>query len=144
MTTIKAEEVVTVEDASPFDEFPEMMDIDNVLAKERSMLLGLPAEILQHVLFHMDTGAFFIILLSCKIINGAAHAKHVLLHHLNRMPGLRLGLNDIDTSALFDLFRKRAARSLMGAGVSRFVIVYLRAKVARFLELLRRSHFLTT
>ena len=124
MSTTKREEIITIEDANPFNEFPEMMDIDNVLAKERSMLLGLPAEILQHVLYHMDTGAFFIILLSCKIIFGAAHSKSVLLHHLSRMPGLRLGLQDQGSLELLGIFRKRAARGFYGAGVSPISILF--------------------
>ena len=118
---MKAQEIISVEETSPFDEFPELVD-EGMLARERSHLLGLPPEILQHVLFHMDTGAFFTILFSCKIVFDAAYAKHVLLHHLGRMPGLRLGLRDLDSKALFALFRKRAAKGLYGAGVSYFSI----------------------
>ena len=141
MSTTKREELITVEDADPFNEFPEMMDIENVLAKERSLLLGLPAEILQHVLFHMDTGAFFIILLSCKIVFGAAHSKHVLLHHLSRMPGLRLGLQDQDSLALLGIFRKRAARGFYGAGVSSVSIMFpsWHLEITSILEITPRS-----
>ena len=131
MSTAKAPEDLTSGESSPFKEFPEFADLDNALARERSRLLGLPTELLQHVLLHTETGAFFTVLFTCKIVFYAAHAKHVLLHHINRMPGLRLGLKDLDTWSLFDLFRKRAAKGLYGADVScRESVAFLSENVA--------------
>lgn len=47
----------------------------------------------------------------------AAKARRIILHHLQNLPGLRLGLEHISTSQLWKLFRRRAAESLCGAGV---------------------------
>lgn len=115
---MKGEQVVTISEADASDEDTEMEDVETVPEAVRSLLLSLPAEVLQLVLFHADTGALFTSLLSCKTVFNAAQAKHVVLQHLNRMPGLRLGLQDLDTKLLFDTFRRRAAKGLYGAGVS--------------------------
>lgn len=118
---MKAQEVVIVNEAGPLEEDSEMKDAPDVIETEKSLLLSLPAEVLQLVLFHADTGALLTSLTSCKTVFDAAQAKHVLLQHLNRMPGLRLGLNDLDTSTLFDIFRQRAAKGIYAAGVSNVI-----------------------
>lgn len=115
---MKGEQVVTVSEADASEEDTEMKDVETVPEPDSSLLLSLPAEVLQLVFFHADTGALFTSLLSCKTVFDAAQAKHVVLQHLNRMPGLRLGLQDLDTKLLFDTFRRRAAKGLYGAGVS--------------------------
>ena len=118
MSAMKSQEVVIVEESGPSEEDVEMEDVENVPPPGRSLLLNLPPEILQLVLFHADTGALLTSLTSCKKLFDAAKAKHVVLQHMNRMPGLRLGLVDLDSKTLFDTFRQRAAKSLYAAGVS--------------------------
>ena len=115
---MKSPEDILVDEAAPLEEDIEMQDVDDVPAPGKSLLLNLPPEILQLVLFHADTGALLTSLTSCKKVFDAAKAKHVVLQHMNRMPGLRLGLVDLDSKTLFDTFRQRAAKSLYAAGVS--------------------------
>ena len=115
---MKGADVTVMETHDPFEEFPQMENIDAVLQRERSPLLSLPPEILQNILYHMDAPTCFVSLLSCTTIYEAAKTKRVLLRHLNRMPGLRLGLDsDLAALSLFESFRKRAAKSLCAAGV---------------------------
>ena len=114
---MKASEVFVVETENPFHEYPQMQDIDEILARERSPLLSLPAEVLQYVLFHTDAATYFTSLLSCRTVFEAAQPRRVVLRHLNRLPGLRLGLENLDSFRLFQLFRRRAAKSLCAAGV---------------------------
>lgn len=47
----------------------------------------------------------------------AAKARPTILHHLQNLPGLRLGLEHLSTVQLLGIFRKRAAQGLCGAGV---------------------------
>ena len=115
---MKPDNVVVVDESGPLDEDVEMQDIEDVPPPAKSLLLNLPPEILQLVLFHADTGALLASITSCKKVFDAAKAKHVVLQHMNRMPGLRLGLADLDSKTLFDTFRQRAAKSLYAAGVS--------------------------
>ena len=115
---MKAEDMVTVDESGPLEEDVEMQDVENVPPRGKSLLLNLPPEILQLVLFHADTGALLASLTTCKRVYDAAKAKHVVLQHMNRMPGLRLGLADLDSKTLFDTFRQRAAKGLYAAGVS--------------------------
>lgn len=131
---MKGEQVVIVNEADASDDDTEMQDVEAVPERVKSLLLSVPAEVLQLVLFHADTGALFTSLLSCKTIFDAAQAKHVVLQHLNRMPGLRLGLRDLDTKSLFDTFRRRAVKGLYGAGVSTmlFCLLTLRLDTPRF------------
>lgn len=130
---MKAEEVVIVNEAGPLEDI-EMKDVENLLPG-KSLLLNLPPEILQLVLFHADTGALLTGLTCCKKIFDAAKAKHVVLQHMNRMPGLRLGLADLDSKTLFDTFRQRAAKSLYAAGVSVPTLMFFFSTFALFLEI---------
>ena len=115
---MKAPEVSIMETGDPFEEFPQKMEnIDAILAIERSLFLSLPAEVLQHILFNMDPATYFTCLLSCKTVFEAAKSRRVVLHHLNRLLGLRLGLEHLDSLNLFESFRKRAAKSMVAAGV---------------------------
>lgn len=82
------------------------------------MLLDLPLEVLQTILWHMDPGTLFISLFTCREIFDAAKAKNVLLHQIGSFPGLRLGLvENLHTPDLLRSFRLRAADSLLGVGV---------------------------
>lgn len=102
----------------PFDGYPHSMeDLDAILAIERSRLLSLPTELLQYILLGMDTATYFTSLLSCKTVFEAAQSRRVVLHHLNRLPGLRLGLETLDSLNLFESLRKRCAKSMVAAGV---------------------------
>lgn len=103
-------------DDDPFDEYPDMEDIDAKLAIERSRLLCLPVEVLQLVLLNMDAATYFTSLRICKTVFEAAHSRRVILHHLNRLPGLRLGLESLDNGELLTSFRRRAAKALCAAG----------------------------
>lgn len=82
-----------------------------------SILLGLPLEVFQTIIWYMDAGTFFASLLTCKQFLKAAQCKPNLLRHLYNIPGLRLGLEDLSTSELQLQFRKRAAESGCAAGV---------------------------
>jgi hypothetical protein len=115
---MKAPEVSASETEHPFEEYPQkMQNIDAILAIERSFLLSLPAEVLQHILLHMDYATYFTCLLSCKTIFEAAKSRRIVLHHLGRMLGLRLGFKNLESVNLFESFRRRAAKSIVAAGV---------------------------
>lgn len=82
-----------------------------------SYLLELPLEILQLIFWHLDVATVYTSLLTCKKFVQAATSRRVILRHLQNLPGLRLGFEHMSTSQLWNLFRKRAAESLCGAGV---------------------------
>lgn len=89
------------------------------------MLLNLPPEVLQIILWHMDPGTLFISLFTCKQIFDAAKAKNVLLHQIGSIPGLRLGLGEnVRNPELLTEFRHRAAKTLLGVGVLADVAKY--------------------
>ena len=79
--------------------------------KQNSAFLRLPNELLQIITKHMDTGTFFASLLTSKRFLEVALSRPLLFHHLNRLPGLTLGLSDLSTPNLLLFFRKRAAQS---------------------------------
>lgn len=83
----------------------------------KTYLLDLPVEILQLIAWHMDVATFYTSLLTCKKFMDAAKARRIILRHVQHLPGLRLGFEHMSTLQLWDLFRKRAAESLCGAGV---------------------------
>lgn len=112
---MKTPEVSVMETDDP--ELPPADELFERGMKEMSPLLRLPAEVLQNVLFYMDSATFFTCLLSCRTVYQAAQSRRVVKHHLNRLPGLRLGLENLDNLNLFESFRRRAAKSLCGAGV---------------------------
>lgn len=85
--------------------------------REKKHLLDLPLELLQLIALHLDVATFFTSLLTCKRFMDAANARPTILRHLQNIPGLRLGLEHLSTLRLFQLFRKRAAEGLCGAGV---------------------------
>lgn len=77
-----------------------------------STFLRLPIELLQVVAKHMDPGTFFASLLTSKrLFFEVALSRPLLFHHLNRIPGLTLGLTDLPTPELLSVFRRRAAQS---------------------------------
>ena len=94
------------------------------VATQNSPLLRLPNELLQIITKHMDAGTFFASLLTSKRFSEVALSKSLLLHNLNRIPGLNLGLSDLPTPDLLRLFRKRAAQSGCAAGALANVTKY--------------------
>ena len=87
-------------------------------SKENSpSLLTLPIEILQTITWHLDASAFFTSILICKRFMDAALSRRNIFHHILSLPGIRLGLNDLETSELLLAFRQRAAKNLCGASV---------------------------
>ncbi|KAL9608924.1 MAG: hypothetical protein Q9167_006264 [Letrouitia subvulpina] len=100
------------------------MDEDEFAAKPPSRLLELPPEVLQTTMYHMDPATFYISLLSCKTLFQTAKSKRILLRQLSRLPGLRLGLENLSLDELFLRFRRRAAESLCGAAVQANVSTY--------------------
>lgn len=115
---MKAPEIFVSETEEPFEEYAQTMENrDATVAIERSFLLSLPAEVLQNVLFHMDHATYFTCLLSCKTVFQAAQSRRTILHQLDRMLGLRIGYGNLDSLNLFGLFRRRAAKSIVAAGV---------------------------
>ena len=87
-------------------------------------LLRLPLEILQLIQLHMNVATFFISLLVSKRFLVAAESRPVILHHLQRIPGLGLGLDDLNNEKLLSVFRRRAAESGQAAGVLARTAVY--------------------
>lgn len=78
-------------------------------------LLGLPAEILQHVLYLLDPSSFYLCLLTNKIFRQhALQSKRLLLHHLDQIPGKRGFPHRVlkDAALLLSVFGKRAAKQL--------------------------------
>lgn len=84
--------------------------------QRKAHLLDLPFEILQSIAWHLDVATFYVWLTTCKKLMFAAKDRRIILHHLRQLPGLRLGFETMSTLQLWDLFRKRAAESLCGAG----------------------------
>lgn len=85
--------------------------------KPPTNLLTLPIEILQTITWHLDASAFFTSILTCKRFMDAALCRRNIFHHIHSLPGIRLGLEDLETSELLLAFRQRAAKYLCGAGV---------------------------
>ena len=103
-----------------------------------STLIGLPMEVLQRVLWHMCSGTFLISLFVCKAIFHAAKSRHLMLHHLRKMPGLSFGLEDLDDAKLFIVLRQRAVKALVASNVLSDVTLFtpylreLRTRLCRF------------
>ena len=91
---------------------------------QNTPFLRLPNELLQMITKHMDAGTFFASLLTSKRFSEVALSRSLLLQHLNRIPGLKLGLGDLPTPDLLSLFRKRAAQIGCAAGVLTNVTKY--------------------
>jgi hypothetical protein len=84
-------------------------------------LLDLPPEILQQSLLFCTTPSFFHAIRTCKeLFQVAESSRAVLLHHLDRVPGITLGLQDptISTKALFLTLRRRGSAHLFGLSIS--------------------------
>ena len=109
------------EDAPP-DSEPESEAHTKI--QQTSSLLKLPIEVFQTITWHMDTGTFFISLLTCKFFLAAAQSRPNLHRHIGGLPGLKLGLNSITTPNLLLQFRRRAAESGCAAGVLSDLTLY--------------------
>lgn len=94
------------------------------VAAQNSPFLRLPNELLQIITKHMDAGTLFASLLTSKRFSEVALSKSLLLHNLNRIPGLKLGLGDLPPDHLLRLFRKRAAQCGCAAGALANVTKY--------------------
>ena len=94
------------------------------MATHNSPFLRLPNELIQIITKHMDAGTFFASLLTSKRFSEVALSKSLLLHNLNRIPGLNLGLDDLPAPDLLRLFRKRAAQYGCAAGALANVTKY--------------------
>jgi hypothetical protein len=81
------------------------------------MLIQLPPEVIQNILWHMDPGTLLVSLFVCKRLYNIANSKHVLLHQLYSMPGLTIGLEDLSTSDTLAQYKLRAVRNLCGSDV---------------------------
>jgi len=86
-------------------------------AKLSNMLLDLPPEVLQNILWHMDSGTLLVCLFVSKRFLALAQLKRLLLHQLRSIPGLTVGIEDLSTYDAFMLFRRRATRNLCGSSV---------------------------
>lgn len=95
-------------DKSLFDTQPE------------ASLVRLPTEVLQEVFLRLDVHSFFIALQTCKrfwLVGSGESALRVLRRQINRIPGTRRGLTDVDARNLFSEFRRRATDAAVGASV---------------------------
>ncbi|KAL9124122.1 MAG: hypothetical protein Q9217_006518 [Psora testacea] len=117
METEKENDVVVVfEDRKCEDEEMGEYESESQVEDEQrplllSPLLRLPLEILHIIQRQMDQATFFISLLTCRRFLTAAAFRPLVLHHLRRMPGLGLGLDNLEVDQLLSEFRKRAAAS---------------------------------
>ena len=109
------------EDAPP-DSEPESEAHRKI--QQTSSLLKLPIEVFQTITWHMDTGTFFISLLTCKFFLAAAQSRPNLHRHIGGLPGLKLGFDSITTPDLLLQFRRRAAESGWAAGVLSDLTLY--------------------
>ena len=91
---------------------------------QRPLLLSLPLEILQTILWHMNVGTFVLSALVCKTIKDASLTKSLMMKHLRQLPGLRLGLDDLALPDLYACLRKRAAQNFSSCAVSANVTEY--------------------
>ena len=80
------------------------------------LLTELPLELLQTILLDTDAGTLLTSLFSCRAIFNAAKCRTLLLSQLYGIPGLILGIEDLSTTELFLLFRRRATAELYAAG----------------------------
>ena len=80
-------------------------------------ILRLPTEIFNLIQWRMNAVTFFVSLLTCRYFLKAAASRPLVLHHLHTLPGLRLGLDDLDADQLLTEFRRRAAVGGYAAGV---------------------------
>lgn len=84
-------------------------------------LLDLPPEILQQLLRYCTTPSFFHIIRTCKTFFYLAEASRtVILHRLEQVPGITLGLHEptISTHDLFLMLRRRGATHLVGSNIT--------------------------
>ncbi|KAI9872995.1 MAG: hypothetical protein M1830_000955 [Pleopsidium flavum] len=88
------------------------------------MLLQLPPEIIQNILWHMDPGTLLVSLFVCKRLYRIANSKHVMQHQLLSLPGLNVGLEDLSTAGALRQYRLRALSSLCGSDVLSQVTSY--------------------
>lgn len=92
-------------------------DMDKSTTSTTSDFSALPTEILQRILHFSTTPTFLqLILVNRQLFGVAAESREVLLHHLQNLPGLKLGLRDhcVATADLFLILRQRAANNLYG------------------------------
>ena len=85
--------------------------------KQPPNLISLPPELIQTILWHMEPGAYFTSFQTCKTLQADTNIRKLVLHQISHLPGLRLGLDDLETPELFSTFRKRAARNAIAADV---------------------------
>ena len=103
----------------------EVKDADTqVKSPDTPPLLSLPLELLQLIQLRMNVATFFTSLLVCKRFLAAAESRPVILRHLQRMPGLGLGLDDLNNEELLSIFQGRAAESGQAAGVLARTTIY--------------------
>lgn len=78
-------------------------------------LLKMPGEMLHLICHHMDVDSFFVVLQTCKSFFTIGQYRPLLLRQIGRIPGLRLGLEDLD--GLLDEFLSRARKNCLAAGI---------------------------
>lgn len=111
--------MATIHPTSPLSKPDTRLEI-----QQDSAFLRLPNELLQTITKHMDVGTFFASLLTSKRFLEIALSRSLLFHHLNRLPGIIIGLADLRTPDLLCFFRKRAAQSGCAAGALANVTKY--------------------
>lgn len=81
------------------------------------MLLSLPPELLQIVLFHVSPASILQAAFSCRtILDILTSSRTLLLHHLEQIPGENIpSVSSLKTSELFRLLLQRSAQQLYGA-----------------------------
>ena len=79
--------------------------------------LPLPPEIVDRIFWHLDVGSYFVTLMTCKQFWVVASSRRNLLRQIQRIPGLRNGLENLSTRDLFIEFRRRACKAACGSEV---------------------------
>lgn len=103
--------------ASSNEHLPVEMDSEVSPSAACPSFATLPTEILQRILHFASTPTFLqLILVNRQLFDAAAESREVLYHHLQNLPGLKLGLRDhcVTTAELFLILRQRAANNLFG------------------------------
>lgn len=81
-----------------------------------TMLLSLPPELLQLVLFHVPPASTLQAAFSCRtVLDVLTSSRALLVHHLEQIPGAKTDVDSLQPRELFRLLLQRSAEQLYGA-----------------------------
>lgn len=85
-----------------------------------SSLLGLPAEVIQMIMRHLDPAAFYVLSLTCTHLHSTAKiSRRNIAYHFDNLPGIRppVPTDQLNTKNLFFVFCQRVKDSFCAAGL---------------------------